>query len=155
MQTDKRNLIFIVLAHFMLWVKSSLMEKPFIAKGCIEYTLQFEGIYGLTTLVVLGTDCTNVCIFNYNTIVTMHDSHIFRKRYIIPNIILYTNRKELCVYKRHIFIIRRQTFAGINCKIAAVKQIAHAETIWPIKWKCNFSHSIRKCIKMKIYKDQL
>jgi hypothetical protein len=98
---------------------------------------------------------TNVCIFNYNTILTMHDSHIFRKRYIIPNIILYTNRKELCVYKRHIFILRRQTFAGINCKIAAVKQIAHAETIWPIKWKCNFSHSIRKCIKMKIYKDQL
>jgi hypothetical protein len=42
----------------------------FITYCCNEYTSPWTGLE-LTTLVVIGTDCTGSCKSNYNTIMTM------------------------------------------------------------------------------------
>ena len=41
----------------------------FITKCCIEYTSPWTG-FKLTTLIVIGTDCTDNCKSNYHTIMT-------------------------------------------------------------------------------------
>jgi hypothetical protein len=46
----------------------------FITYCCIEYTLPWTG-FELTTLVVIGTDCTGSCKSNYHTINTTTATH--------------------------------------------------------------------------------
>jgi len=43
----------------------------FITKCCIEYTSQLAG-FELTTLVVIGTDCTVSCKSNYHMITSLN-----------------------------------------------------------------------------------
>ena len=64
--------------QFYWWRKPESQRKPltchksltnFITNCCIEYTSPWTG-YELTTLVVLGTNCTGSCQSNYHTITT-------------------------------------------------------------------------------------
>ena len=54
------------------WRKPPIFRKSLtnlITYCCIEYTSQWTG-FDLTTLVVIGTDCTGSCKSNYHTITT-------------------------------------------------------------------------------------
>ena len=48
----------------------------FITSCCIQYTSPWTG-FELTTLVVMGTDCTGSCKANYHTITTTTTSGVF------------------------------------------------------------------------------
>jgi hypothetical protein len=69
---------YIVVVSFIGGEKRSTQRKPptcrksltnFIIYCCIEYTWGWVG-FELTALVVINTDCTGSCKFNYHTITT-------------------------------------------------------------------------------------
>jgi hypothetical protein len=63
---------FIGGGNWRSWRKPQTCRKPltnFITKCCIEYTSTWAG-FVLTTLVVIGIDCTGSCKSNYSTIMT-------------------------------------------------------------------------------------
>ena len=69
---------YILEVSFICGGKRSAQRKPltcrklltnFITQCCIEYTLSWTG-FELTTLVVIGIDCTGSCKSNYHTITT-------------------------------------------------------------------------------------
>jgi hypothetical protein len=70
---------FIVAVSFIgggnrsTWIKPQICHKSltnFITYSCIEFTSPWEG-FELTTLLVIGTDCTSSCKYSYHTITTM------------------------------------------------------------------------------------
>jgi len=83
----------------------------FITKCCIEYTslgVEFE----LTTLVVIGADCTVSCKSNYHTMTTTSDFLSLVQRLlcdsIYQNISLQLKKKHLRKLPLSFFIIFRQ-----------------------------------------------
>ena len=70
----------------------------FITKCCIEYTSPVVG-FELTTLVVIGADCTASCKSNYHTMTTMSDFLSLVQRLlcdsIYPNISLQLRKKNI------------------------------------------------------------
>jgi hypothetical protein len=69
---------YIMAVIFIVGRNRSNQRKPptcrksltsFITSCCIEYTSPLTG-FKLTTLVVIGTDCTGICKSNYHTITT-------------------------------------------------------------------------------------
>jgi len=93
---DGRWLVYGILCHFQQYFSyvlavsfivggnRSIRRKPptcrksltnFITYCCIKYTLPWTGL-GLTTLVVIGTECTGSCKFNYHTITTTAPENI-------------------------------------------------------------------------------
>jgi hypothetical protein len=84
-------LSYIMAVSFIGWGNRSTQRKPptcrksltnFITKCYIEYTSSWAG-FELTTLVVIGTDCTGSCKSNYYMITTM-TVHIQNAIVVIP-----------------------------------------------------------------------
>ena len=102
--SDLQYFSYIVEVSFIGGGNKSTRRKPLtccksltncITKCCIEYTSPWTG-FELTTLVVIGTDCTGTCKSNYHTITTMTglsmDMHKNVYQSNLKKIILHRNR---------------------------------------------------------------
>jgi hypothetical protein len=63
------NATFNYISAISWWSVPRRKPPRFITQCCIEYTSPWRG-FELTTLVVIGTDCTCSCKSNYHTITT-------------------------------------------------------------------------------------
>jgi hypothetical protein len=90
------------------WSKQLSSRKSltnFITWCCIKYTLSWAG-FQLTTLEVIGTDCTDSCKSNYHTITTTMAR-------ILCGSIEWYNPRTICFSlskKNHLFFIIQEQF---------------------------------------------